>query len=234
MKKSLLITCFSIVSISAFAQFPDAGSKGFTFGVYGLQGINLSAAHTGTLQYKFYSKDDFIWRFSGVLSTNNYNSSTTGTGRVYENDQHNTSIGLGIGAEKVLAKVNKFQIYGGLDLVPMYSFGSNSSTQTIVDQAQTGSGLNGDFNKTVSKSPSIISIGLYPFLGFEYFISKNFSIGAEFSFDANYAFDSKSSSVQSSRTNGIDAKDITNSSDQKAQFNFNSTNGVVMTGSVYF
>ena len=72
------------------------------------------------------------------------------------------------------------------------------------------------------------------FLGFEYFISKNFSVGAEFSFQASYTFDSKSSSVSSSRSNGIDAKNITNSADQKAEFNFNSINGAVITGSVYF
>ena len=234
MKKIILLFCFSFLAISTFAQFPDSGSKGFTFGLNGLQGISLSAAHTGTLQYKLSQNENFIWRFSGVLTLTNYGSTSTSGGRYYDNESRNSTVGIGIGCEKVLTKVNRFRIYGGGDLVPTMTSGTSTSSNTIVDETLTGNGLNGDFNKSVTKNPSIINIGLYPFLGFEYFISKNFSIGAEFSFGASYSLDSKGSTVNSSRTNGINAPDVTNSSDQKAQFNFNSTNGAVITGSVYF
>ena len=116
MKKTLLFACLSMVSMSAFAQFPDAGSKGITFGISGTSGLNLNVSHEGSLMYKYYINDGFIMRYSALISYSGTSSTNISAGRETENDNTNYSFGLGIGCEKIIAKVDKFQMYGGVDL----------------------------------------------------------------------------------------------------------------------
>ena len=233
MKKSLFLVLFTSLTISAFAQFPDAGSKGFTFGISGTSGLNLNVSHNSDLLYKFYVKDDFVMRYSALVTLNNTGSTSTNNGISSENQNNSYNIGLGIGCEKIFAKINRFAIYGGADLVPSISGGGNSNSNTTVDQTKAG-GIDGDFTKTVTKRAQIFGIGIDPFVGFEFFISKNFSLGAEFSLSATYSFPGKGTTVGTSRRNGIDAPEVDNNTGQDAQFTISSANGALITGSIYF
>jgi len=233
MKNSILIAFFSLLSICAFAQFPDSGAKGITFGINGTSGINLNVSHNGSLMYKYYVSEDIVMRYSVLIGYNSTSNTSTSGGRENENDNSNYNFGIGVGCEKIFAKVNKFEIYGGMDLVPGMSGGSSMSSNTVVDNTIAG-GLNGDFSKTVTKRPQIFSLGLYPFLGFEYLITKNFSIGAEFSINPTYTFPGNGSTVTTSQSNGYPQKEVDASQGQKSQFSVSSAGGAFITGSVYF
>jgi hypothetical protein len=233
MKKTLLIACFSLLSISVFAQFPDAGSKGITFGISGTSGLNLNVSHNGSLMYKYYINDGFIMRYSALISYSSTSNTSTSSGRESENDNTNYAFGLGIGCEKIFVKVDKFQMYGGLDLVPGISGGSSLGSNTVVDHTKAG-GIDGDFNKTVTKRPQIFSIGLYPFLGFEYFITKNFSVGAEFSISPTFSFPGNGTTVTTGQSNGIPQPEVDANQGQKAQFSIASSGTALISGSFYF
>jgi len=218
----------------AFAQYPEAGSKAFAFSFSGLQGLGTSAGHTGTLLFKYYKTDDFVWRISGALSVNDNNSTSYISGKTVVSSSSGYSASLGFGFEKIITKVNRFTIYTGADLVPAFGSSSTSETATISDST-LAKGYNGDYTKNAFKIPTSLSLGLYPFIGFNYFISKNFSIGAEFGLGISYSFPSSGTEVLTQRTLGINYAPVSTPYEMRnGSFSFTSANSAVITGAVYF
>jgi len=96
-------------------------------------------------------------------------------------------------------------------------------------------GYNGDFSKNVTKTPRNFSITLNPFIGFNYFISKNISIGAEFGPGISYSFPGTGNQTTSGRNQGIAYPTVsTPYYTTKASWAVTSTNAAVITGAIYF
>jgi len=230
----ILIAFVGLVSSAAFAQFPDAGSKAFAFSINGLNGSSSGAGHTGTLLLKYYQTDNFIWRVSAAVTYGNSGSSNIGSGRTTTSTYTDLSISAGLGFEKIIAKVNRFAIYTGADIVPMLGT-SNSTNYSVVTDSTMAGGYNGDFSKDVTKTPRNFSLTLDPFLGFNYFISKNFSLGLEFGPGISYSFPGTGNQTTSGRNQGITEPTLsTPYYKTQASWSITSTNATIITGAVYF
>jgi len=238
MKKTIFaFLALFLITASAFAQFPEAGTKSFTFGISGLStiGLNTNVGHTGNLLYKYYTTDNLALRFSGGLAINSTGfTSDNGSGKNSVSSTVNNSYSLGFGLQRNIVNVNKFNIYAGADLALTIAYSRNSTKNVTYDSSLVG-GQNGDYFETITLNPTNLKIGLYPFGGVNYFLSKNFAIGAEFSLGALYGLPYKSSTVTNQKVNGVEyLNSTTNVKNQGSSFSISTTNSVLLTLGVYF
>jgi hypothetical protein len=232
-----LISMLFLLPFLSSAQMPDAGSKSFTFGFNPLStnGVNSNASRTGTLLYKYYPTPDQAFRFSasvGVNSSTNINDPGNGRKTTYSNSSN--SFGLGLGFQKNLAAMDKFTVYAGGDLGLFYGSSKNSNRTDIYDHTKYGSGMDGDYTEIINSNINPLNIGIYPFLGMNYFITKNFSIGAEFSMGVIYSIPGSGTITTNQRSYGVDAPSVVTKTKTGGAFNITSNGGGLITGSVYF
>jgi hypothetical protein len=237
MRKSGFILFFLLSAITvSYAQYPEAGTTNFTFGINGLNvlGLNTNIGHTGSLLFKYFKTDDFAYRFSAGINYANNSNSNSGSGKKTMNSGQNFAFIPGFGLQKNIVNINHFNIYYGADFVAAYSYTRSVYKSETTDSTQVG-GKNGDFTQTITLTPSKFSLGLYPLLGFNYFFNKNFALGAEFNVGMIYGFAAKRTITSTNRVNGIDyPAEVDNTGKSGPSFNFSTSNGALITLGIYF
>ncbi len=185
MKKTILTLTLLALGVSTiFAQYkPEEGKYGITFGITGLQTVNLTPLNSGTVGF-LYSMPNNIWARVNinVSSGSNTNESTLhGFKTTVKNSGMN--FGLSLGAQKNFEGTDRLIPYFGADL----SIGNVGGGKTInrsevvnADSTDIPGVKNGDYNQTTTKNAKGISFGLTPVVGFHYFFVQNFAVGGEF------------------------------------------------------
>jgi hypothetical protein len=234
MRKFILSVLLSLFFSSVvLAQFPGAGAKDFTFGITNFA-VNTNAGHTGTVLYKYQKTDSFAFRMSAAV---NYNTSGTssnnGLGKLLTNSSLSYSILAGFGIEKVISRFNRFSVDAGTDLAPSFRYAQSKTKTETMDSTLAG-GKNGDFMQTITVSPQVFSIGLYPFIGLNYFITKNFAIGAEFSMGIVYSFPAIGYRILTQSILGVGQPAFVTPNTSLYSLSISPTNTALITGSIYF
>jgi hypothetical protein len=248
MKKLVIALSLIISATAAYAQRPEAGAKGFTFGIgglgsFGLQGVsNQSAANpapnaNSSLLFRYYLSSDLALRVganytkTGTTSNTPPNGSTNTTTK---DKTTNSNLGLALGIQKSLGSGEKLEPYVGLDLLVGHASGKEDKRTDFAagnNQARSA----GDFDETVTQSAPAMRLGLAPVVGFNYFFVKNFAVGAEFAYKVTTTSTAKYTTVQTSQ-NGAVATSTTTTTPKSSAGGFSAGGGAsgVITVSVFF
>lgn len=185
MKKTLLtLALLTLGASTLFAQYkPEEGTYGITFGITGLQTVNLEPLSSGTVGFRYVMANNLWARVNlNVTSLATKSENTTG-GILTTNKTNGMNYALSIGAQKNFEGTDRLNPYFGIDL----SIGNSGGGKTVnrsevvnADSTQTPGDANGDFYQTTTKNSKGMSIGLTPVVGFQYFFAQNFAVGGEF------------------------------------------------------
>ncbi len=185
MKKTLLTLSLLTLCVSTlFAQYkPEEGNYGITFGITGLQTVNLQPLSSGTVGFRYALANNLWARINLNLTSGSTNSENTQGGILTSTKTNGMNYSLSIGAQKNFTGTDRLNPYFGIDLSIGNSGGGkivNRSEVVNADSTFDANDKNGDFMQTTVKNSKGMSIGLTPVVGFQYFFAQNFAVGGEF------------------------------------------------------
>jgi hypothetical protein len=238
MQKILYLSiAFALFSNASKAQYPDPGSKSFTFAFnpFSNFGVSPGASHTGTLLFKYYKTSDLAFRASASILYSNQSSTYDNGGSKTVNSNLTTNYALGLGLQKNIAAIDKFSVYGGADLSFGLGMNKNTNRMDIYDNTKPGtSGQNGDYTENINTTNNPLSINLYPFLGMNYFLTKYISVGTEFSMGLGYTFPGTGTRITNQRSNGVDRLQVFYNVSNSSTFSVNPNASAMVTVSVFW
>jgi hypothetical protein len=185
MKKTLLTLTMLALGVSTlFAQYkPEEGTYGITFGITGLNTINLEPLASGTVGFRYAMANNIWARVNLNLTSTSTKFVNTQNGIETTNKTSGMNYALSIGAQKNFEGTDRLNPYFGVDL----SIGNSGGGKTVnrsevmnADSTFNPSDKNGDYYQTTTKNSKGMSIGLTPVVGFQYFFAQNFAVGGEF------------------------------------------------------
>jgi len=225
MKSYVFVMAFLFVA--RFAQGQDLAKGDKTFGVeinsIGLFATDPLANSVVTLRGKYYVSDNLALRLFFNPGYTNTSSTTTTRGTSMATSNKVVYLGFGPGIQKNLARFDRFCIYAGADLSFSYRNTKTVDKNTVVDTTRASGSL-GDYSNSAISVPNELEIGLLPFIGCSYRLSKHFFIGAEFGMGIYDALPYHLTDITTSRANKIVNPPQTQNIDYRGSFYFNSTN----------
>ncbi|WMJ72432.1 hypothetical protein RCC89_04535 [Cytophagaceae bacterium ABcell3] len=195
MKKFLLALSFLAFSAtSVFAQEeevevqesfrPVAGTMGFTFGLNNVLSGGTAGwfntelgVNTPTLLFRYYVTDQIAARAS--VSYDMLRSTETDLEDGVETTERSaaSTIQLALGGQYALGNHHRLEPYVGADLI-FSRLGASEFTRSEVVHEDGGNV--GDYMESDVSLGSEYGVGLVPFVGLNYFITRNIAVGAEF------------------------------------------------------
>ena len=180
MLKHLFIPTLSIclLTSSLNAQnLPQAGDKQIQPGV---------AGNSAMIVYKKFISETKALRFGGNVSYVINNQENVNNGLKINTKNNSINMYGLVGIQKSYNVSDKFAAYTGIDFSLGFGYNNNESNSQIIDSSLYNKTSDRYSNRrTISQNSSSkrdffsINSGLIPFLGFNYYLTKNFSIGAE-------------------------------------------------------
>jgi len=237
MKKAtflVLILLGGTLSLFAQGNKPTAPAFGFTFGVQGLQ--NLSVVTNPTVGFRYWMENGMTGRLSLNLATTNHtvvSNDPNDSGTENTVTTKNTNFGIAIGVQKNFTGTKNLNPYAGVDL-GVSTAGGGTLTQRAESVDSTSLlGAVGNYQETVTTNPKGISIGLTPFVGFDYFFVPNLSLGVEFGWGLSTA-NQKDGKVETTSKFGSTTTTTSVSGGSDKNFTLGSHGSSTITMTVFF